>query len=84
MDIKCCIKWSENHEPDDDDDDDADDSTRDSDNDRKILAATGLMDSELTDHFEFNMSDEIVCAPVLYGGRSGSNIVAVLSMCVLT
>lgn len=53
---------------------------------RKILAATRLMASELTDHFEYNVSEEIVCAPILYGGRhSNSNaIVAVLSMRVWT
>eukprot|EP00536_Pseudo-nitzschia_multiseries_P013606 jgi/Psemu1/310100/fgenesh1_kg.593_\ len=51
---------------------------------RKILAVTNIMLSELTDHFEFNMSDEVVCAPVLYGGRKGNVIIAVLSMRVWT
>eukprot|EP00533_Pseudo-nitzschia_delicatissima_P013042 CAMPEP_0197275694 /NCGR_PEP_ID=MMETSP1432-20130617/14244_1 /TAXON_ID=44447 /ORGANISM="Pseudo-nitzschia delicatissima, Strain UNC1205" /LENGTH=215 /DNA_ID=CAMNT_0042741623 /DNA_START=63 /DNA_END=710 /DNA_ORIENTATION=- len=53
---------------------------------RKILAATRLMESELTDHFEYNVSEKIVCAPVLYGGRHNNSnaIVAVLSMRVWT
>ena len=43
------------------------------------------MGAELSDHFELNFSDEIVCAPVLYGGRaSDENVVAVLSMRVWT
>jgi len=54
------------------------------DDDKKIVATTKVMISELTDHFEFNMSDEIVCAPVLYGGRKENAIIAVLSMRVWT
>eukprot|EP00536_Pseudo-nitzschia_multiseries_P003605 jgi/Psemu1/302051/fgenesh1_kg.56_\ len=54
------------------------------DDHRNILAVTNIMLSELTDHFEFNMSDEVVCAPVLYGGRKGNAIIAVLSMRVWT
>ena len=51
----------------------------------KVLATTALMLSELTDHFELNFSDEIVCAPVFYGGRAhDGNVVAVLSMRVWT
>mmetsp|Transcript_2654 Transcript_2654/g.6342 ORF Transcript_2654/g.6342 Transcript_2654/m.6342 type:complete len:214 (-) Transcript_2654:147-788(-) len=53
---------------------------------RTIFAVTRLMTSELTDHFEYNVSEEIVCAPVLYGGRHNNSnaIVAVLSMRVWT
>jgi hypothetical protein len=52
-----------------------------SDDARQIQATTALMAASLTDHFELNFSDEIVVAPVLYGGRaSDGNVVAVLSM----
>lgn len=56
-------------------------------NGQRILATTELMADGLTDHFEYNMSESIVCAPVLYGGRHKNNrnaIVAVLSMRVWT
>ena len=52
--------------------------------DQKIIATTKLMASELTDHFEYNMTERIVCGPVLYGGRKGKAIIAVLSMRVWT
>uniref|UniRef100_A0A7S4ALK0 Uncharacterized protein n=1 Tax=Pseudo-nitzschia australis TaxID=44445 RepID=A0A7S4ALK0_9STRA len=52
--------------------------------DRKIVATTNAMVAELVDHFEFNMSDRIVCGPVLYGGRKDNTIIAVLSMRVWT
>jgi hypothetical protein len=52
---------------------------------RRIQAATSIMAAELCDHFELNFSEEVVCAPVLYGGRaSDGNVVAVLSMRVWT
>lgn len=68
-----------------DEDDDLEDYIDDGDW-RKILAATARMAEGLTDHFEFNMSDAVVCAPVLYGGRhnNSNTIVAVLSMRVWT
>jgi hypothetical protein len=51
----------------------------------KIIATTKIMASELTDHFEYSMSENIVCAPVLYGGRKGpTSFIAVLSMRVWT
>ena len=51
----------------------------------KVLATTAIMHSDLTDHFELNFTEEIVCAPVLYGGRANDGtIVAVLSMRVWT
>jgi len=51
----------------------------------KIRETTAIMAAELTDHFELNFSENIVCAPVLYGGRaSDGNLVAVLSMRVWT
>lgn len=50
----------------DDEVDDIDDATSDQ---SKIISATKIMSSELIDHFEYNMSEQIVCAPVLYGGR---------------
>ena len=56
-------------------------------NEQRILATTELMADGLTDHFEYNMTESIVCAPVLYGGRHKNNsnaIVAVLSMRVWT
>jgi hypothetical protein len=50
-----------------------------------VKAATLIMGTSLCDHFELNFSEEIVCAPVLYGGRaSDGNLVAVLSMRVWT
>lgn len=52
---------------------------------RRIRAATAVMAAELRDHFELNFSDEVVVAPVLYGGRAGDgSVVAVLSMRVWT
>lgn len=63
-----------------DDDDDGDNEDR-----AKVRAATAIMASELTDHFELNFSESIVAAPVLYGGRAvDGNLVAVLSMRVWT
>ena len=51
----------------------------------KMVATTEIMGSELTNHFELNFSEAIVCAPVLYGGRvADGNLVAVLSMQVWT
>ena len=50
----------------DDEVDDIDDATSDQ---SKIISATKIMSSELIDHFEYNMSEQIVCAPVLFGGR---------------
>ena len=65
--------------------DDADDlNDNDNEEHRRILDTTLRMDAGLTDHFEFNMSEEVVCGPVLYGGRHGTAIVAVLSMRVWT
>jgi len=43
----------------------------------KIVEMTIRMESDLTDHFVFHISDEACCAPVLYGGRHGTAIVAV-------
>ena len=65
--------------------DDDDDQDEDNEDRVKVLATTALMLSELTDHFELNFSEEIVCAPVLYGGRANDGtVVAVLSMRVWT
>ena len=51
----------------------------------KAKRVTDIMAADLTGHFEFNFSENTVCAPVLYGGRaSGGNIVCVLSMRVWT
>lgn len=66
---------------------DVDDNDDINSNQRKVIATTKIMASELTDHFEYNMSDNIVCAPVLYGGRvkgSSNSFIAVLSMRVWT
>ena len=65
---------------DDDDEDDEEDEDKAS-----VKATTAIMASALTNHFELNFSDEIVVAPVLYGGRAADgNVVAVLSMRVWT
>mmetsp|Transcript_47438 Transcript_47438/g.100808 ORF Transcript_47438/g.100808 Transcript_47438/m.100808 type:complete len:142 (+) Transcript_47438:527-952(+) len=50
----------------------------------KAKAVTQLMASELDKHFELNFTENIVCAPVLYSGRCGGDVVAVLSMRVWT
>lgn len=52
----------------------------------KAKRVTDIMAADLTYHyFELNFSENIVCAPVLYGGRaSGGNILCVLSMRVWT
>ena len=51
----------------------------------KAKRVTDIMVADLTGHFELNFSENIVCAPVLYGGMaSGGNIVCVLSMRVWT
>jgi hypothetical protein len=52
---------------------------------RRIRAATSIMCTDLSDHFELNFTDAIVAAPVLYGGRAcDGSVVAVLSMRVWT
>lgn len=56
----------------------------DGEDDRKMLAATEQLAAELTDHFEYNMTDQICCAPILYGGRRDKAIIAVLGMRVWT
>jgi len=56
----------------------------DSEDDRKMLETTQQLAAELTDHFEYNMTDEICCAPILYGGRRDKAIIAVLGMRVWT
>lgn len=67
------------HDVDDDEDEDEDGDKA------KVNATTAIMGSELSSHFELNFSEEIVAAPVLYGGRaSDGNVVAVLSMRVWT
>ncbi len=68
------------HQPDDRDVIDDDDEDW-----RKIMKTTAIMVTDLRDHFELNFSEEIVAAPVLFGGRaSDGHIVAVLSMRVWT
>ena len=67
------------------DDDDEEDGDEEDVNKARVKATTAIMASDLTNHFELNFSDEIVVAPVLYGGRaSDGNVVAVLSMRVWT
>merc|ERR1712187_936318 len=58
------------------DDENSDDED---DNVSKVRATTVVMADELTDHFEINFGEEVVTAPVLYGGFKGSSIVGVLS-----
>jgi len=45
----------------------------------RIVAATRPTASELTNHFEYNTAGNVVCAPVLFGGRKNGATVAVLS-----
>ena len=62
-------------------DDDDDDENDDDDGWPKIHATTTIMAAELSDHFELNFSDNVVVAPVLYGGQASNvNVVAVLSI----
>lgn len=64
--------------------DDEDDVEEDDADYEKVQAATKVL-AELDKHFEFNFGDEIVVAPVIYGGyASDGNIVGVLSMRVWT
>jgi hypothetical protein len=64
---------------------DEDDDDEEDENKTRVKATTTIMRAELSSHFELNFSDEIVVAPVLYGGRAGDgNVVAVLSMRVWT
>lgn len=66
-------------------DDSDEEEDEDNDDKKKVRMTTEIMAKELTHHFEFNFSERIVCAPVLYGGRaSDGNIVAILSMRVWT
>ena len=51
----------------------------------KIVQATNILNNNLTNHFELNFSEEIVCAPVVYGGVCEDGwIVGILSMRVWT
>jgi hypothetical protein len=71
----------------DNDDDDNNNSNSNSNiiNRQRIKDITAIMANELTDQFEFNFTDTIVVAPVLYGGCAvDGNIVAILSMRVWT
>eukprot|EP00930_Biecheleria_cincta_P058498 TRINITY_DN44322_c0_g1_i1.p1 TRINITY_DN44322_c0_g1~~TRINITY_DN44322_c0_g1_i1.p1 ORF type:complete len:435 (-),score=95.61 TRINITY_DN44322_c0_g1_i1:119-1396(-) len=65
------------------DDDECDDDGEDEDK-SKVKATTKIMAEQLGDHFEFNFSDAIIVAPVIYGGRVDDCIVGVLSMRVWT
>jgi hypothetical protein len=66
------------YEPDDNDDEVIDNDDEDW---RKIMTTTAIMATELSDHFKLDFSDEIVSAPVLFGGRaSDGHVVAVLGM----
>ena len=52
---------------------------------RQILALTKIMNDKLQKHFVFDFSEEIVTAPVIYGGyASDGSIVGVLSSRVWT
>lgn len=53
-------------------------------NDIKVFLATRLLHQRLQHTFEFNMSDKVIAAPVLYGGIIDNHIVGVLSMRVWT
>ena len=66
-------------------DDDDDDEYNDDDGRPKIQANTAIMAAELSNHVNLNFSDNVVLAPVMYGGqaRDGS-VVTVPSMQVWT
>ena len=72
-------------------DDDEEDDEADSDDDDDHLAipqfraATKIMNDELDNHFELNFTEQVVCAPVIYGGMaSDGNVVGILGMRVWT
>jgi hypothetical protein len=81
-----CYSPTDYHEYDNDDDDNYNNSNSSRNiNRQRIKDITAIMANELTDQFEFNFTDTIVVAPVLYGGCAvDGNIVAILSMRVWT
>lgn len=80
IDFGQCEKFCFHDEEEDDEEEDENDDAE------KIKKATKVMADELTDHFEFNFTDEIVTAPVVYGGwvEACNCIVGVLSSRVWT
>ncbi|CAE7666841.1 unnamed protein product [Symbiodinium sp. CCMP2592] len=67
------------------DDDPEEEEAEEAGNQKQILALTKIMSDKLQKHFLFNFSDEIVTAPVIYGGyASDGSIVGVLSSRVWT
>merc|ERR1711920_254633 len=57
-----------------------DDNEEDGDT-AKIKRATKVMGEALKDHFEFNFSKKVECAPVLWGGLAeDGNVVGVLCL----
>ena len=82
-----CYSPTDYNEYDNDDDDDNNNNSNSNSNinRQRIKDITAIMANELTDQFEFNFTDTIVVAPVLYGGCAvDGNIVAILSMRVWT
>jgi hypothetical protein len=83
-----CYSPTDYNEYDNDDDDNNNNNNSNSNsniNRQRIKDITAIMANELTDQFEFNFTDTIVVAPVLYGGCAvDGNIVAILSMRVWT
>ena len=62
-------------------DDDDDDENDDDDGRTKIHVTTTIMAAELSNHFKLKFNDNVVVAPVLYGGQaSDGNVVTVISM----
>jgi hypothetical protein len=73
------------YDNDDDSDNNSNSNSNSNINRQRINDITAIMANELTDQFEFNFTDTIVVAPVLYGGCAvDGNIVAILSMRVWT
>ncbi|CAE7556667.1 unnamed protein product [Symbiodinium sp. CCMP2592] len=70
---------------DEDEEDEEEDDEEEGGNKKQILALTGIMNDKLQKHFVFNFGDEVVTAPVIYGGyASDDSIVGVLSSRVWT
>ena len=70
---------------DDEEEEEQEEEVEEAGNQKQILALTKIMNDKLHKHFLFNFSDEIVTAPVIYGGYAGDgSIVGVLSSRVWT
>lgn len=69
----------------DDEDEEEDEEEEEGGDKKQMLALTAVMNEKLQKHFCFNFGDEVVTAPVIYGGYASDDcIVGVLSSRVWT